>query len=368
MNPLEFPSLSASLCYNNRVRSPNLLGKGMNRMMRFLLCAALTLAALAAHAQFTFSVTAPADGTFIGLTTDVKFLITNANEEVTVRVTADGPTGQIVNEEIFTPDRDDEILDKIVLNFNESTPEGEYVLTIEAFDSLHTATPVTRTVTLDARKPRILDSNPVSGGAVKGPVVPITVRVEEANLKQWKVTIDDTDIPNNTGTTLDGNNSFQVDWNVENSSAEGNHTIAIEIVDKGNNKATRNISVRVDRTAPSISIAFPRSDSQIRANSDFSVIVDIFDSNNGLVDVTGMDIIIRKMDGTYLYRVPRIKFTPTGQGAYRWTGRVRKRSISLPSEFKIVAAGVDRAGNLAVVQEVVINTNRGRGRNSRGRR
>ena len=339
----------------------------MNKM-RFVMLAVLSMLAIAAQAQFTFSVTAPPEGGFIGLQTDVKFLITNANEEVTVRVTAEGPEGETVTERTFEPDRDDEILDKVTLNFNSSSPEGPYTLTIEAFDSQHTATPIVRNVTLDARAPRILESNPLSGGAVKGPIIPITVKLEEANIKLWKVQIDDTDIPNNSGSTLDGNNSFQVDWNVGATPGDGNHTIEITVEDKGGNKATRNISIRVDQTPPSISIAFPRSDSPIRANSDFSVIVDITDPNAGLIDVTGLDVIIRRMDGTFLYRVPRIKFNPTGQGAYRWTGRVRRRSVSLPSEFKIVVAGVDRAGNLAVSQEVVINTNRGRGRNSRGGR
>ncbi|MBC8063655.1 MAG: hypothetical protein H7Y17_02400 [Chlorobia bacterium] len=332
--------------------------------MRFVAGAAIALMAVAAHAQFTLQVTSPLEGAFLGFNNQVKFLITNATEETTVRVTAAGPGGSTVKEEDFTPNQDNKIDGSITLNFNESSPSGAYTITVEAFDSTFTATPVVRNVTVDVTRPKILEFNPIQNGSVKGPIVPINVKLSEANLKEWRVKIDGNDIPNNTGTTVDGNNSFQVNWTVTGFLTDGNHTISISVKDKSENESTQSVSVRLDRLAPSLSIAFPRSDSQVRPNSDFSVIVDVSDPNGGLMDLTGLDVIVRKLDNTYLYRVPRVSFQATGSGSYRWTGRVRNKAVSLPSQFKIVASGVDKAGNIAVEQEVIVDTSRGRASNS----
>lgn len=335
----------------------------MQRLLRFFAGVGIALMAVAANAQFTLQVTSPLEGAFLGFNNQVKFLIQNANEETTVRVTATGPTaGSTVIEQDFTPNQDNKIDGSITLNFNESSPSGAYTITVEAFDSTFTHPPVTRNVTVDVTRPKILEFNPIQNGSVKGPVAPIRVKVLEVNLKEWRVKVDGNDIPNNTGDTLDGNNSFQVNWDVTGFPTDGNHTIEISVKDEADNITTQNVSVRLDRLAPSINIVFPRSDSQIRPSSDFSVIVDLTDPNGGLVDVTGLDVIVRRMDGAFLFRVPRVSFTQTGNGSFRWTGRVRRKSVKLPSSFKIFVAGVDRAGNIAVSQEVTIDTNRGRGR------
>jgi len=329
----------------------------MLRLMRFFLVAGVILCAVVAQAVgFTLSVTSPTEGGFLGFSNQVKFLITNASEETTVRVTATGPAGPTVIEKKFTPDSDNKINDSIALNFNESSPSGAYTILVEAFDSSFTATPITRNVTVDVLKPKILEFNPISSSAVKGPSVPINVKVSEANLKEWRIKIDGNDIPNNTGTTLDTNGSFQVNWNVTGFLTDGNHTINISVKDKSENETTQSVTVRLDRLPPSISISFPRSDSRIRPNSDFSVLVDITDPNAGSVDLTGVDVIIRSTTNTYIYRVPRISFQSTGQGSFRWSGRVLKKTIKLPSTFKIVVTAVDRAGNIAVSQSITVNT------------
>lgn len=335
----------------------------MLRLMRFFAGIGIALMAVAANAQFTLQVTSPLEGAFLGFNNQVKFLIQNATEETTVRVTATGPTGgSTVIEQKFTPNQDNKIDGSITLNFNESSPSGAYTVTVRAFDSSFTAPDVVRNVTVDVTRPKILEFNPIQNGSVKGPIAAINVKVLEVNLKEWRVKVDGNDIPNNTGDTLDGNNSFQVNWDVTGFPTDGNHTIEISVKDEADNITTQNVSVRLDRLAPSINIVFPRTDSQIRPNSDFTVLVDVTDPNGGLVDVAGMDVIIRKLDGTFLYRIPRVSFTQAGSGTFRWTGRVRRKSVKLPGAFKITVAGIDRAGNPAVSQEVTIDTNRGRGR------
>jgi len=332
----------------------------MVALKRCLIVIAMVLASAFASAQFTLQVTSPLEGDFLGFNNQVKFLITNATEKTTVKVTATGPGGSTIIQQDFTPNQDNKIDGSIALNFNESSPSGPYTIKVEAFDSSFTAPPVIRNVTVDVTKPKVLEFNPTSNASVKGPIVPIVVKVNESNLKEWRVKIDGNDIPNNTGTTLDSNSSFEVDWNVTGFLTDGNHTIEITVKDKAENFTTKSFQVRVDRLPPSADISFPRSDSQIRPNSDFSVIVDISDPNGGVIDVTGIDVVIRNLDGGYLYRVPRMSFNGTGFGTFRWTGRVRKTSIKLPAQFKIVVNAVDRAGNFATQQEVVIDTNRGR--------
>lgn len=324
--------------------------------MRFVLALGLAVMAVAAQAAFTLTVTSPTEGGFLGFNNQVKFLIQNATEETTVRVTANGPAGPTVIEQKFTPNVDNKIDGSIALNFNESSPSGAYTITVEAFDSTFTAPPVVRNVTVDVTKPKILEFNPISDVSVKGPNVPITVKVLEANLKEWRVKVDGNDIPNNTGTTLDGNSSFQVIWNVTGFLSDGSHNISISVKDKSDNETTQTISVKLDRLPPSLTISFPRADSQIRPRSDFSVIIDITDPNGGTVDFTGVDVVIRQTNGTYFYRVPRVSFQSTGFGSFRWTGRILKRSVIMPTVFKVVVTGVDRAGNVAISQEVTIDT------------
>jgi len=326
-------------------------------MMRLLLVIVSVLWAVIAQADFTLQVNSPTEGGFLGFTNQVSFLITNATEQTTVRVTANGPAGPTVITQKFTPDADNKITASIQLNFNESSPNGAYTITVEAFDSTFSATPVVRHVTVDVLKPKILEFNPINNSAVKGPTVPIDVKISEANLKEWRVKVDGNDIPNNTGTTVNPDGTFHVDWNVSGFLTDGNHTLVVSVTDLSENETDQTITVRVDRLPPSISISFPRSDSQVRPNSDFSVIVNITDPNGGTVDVTGVDVIIKYTSGLYLYRVPRVSYQATGSGAFQWTGRVLKKSIKLPRSFKIVVTAVDRAGNVAVNQEVTVNTN-----------
>ena len=76
-------------------------------------------------------------------------------------------------------------------------------------------------------------------------------------------------------------------------------------------------------------------------------------SPNGTVDVTGIDVIARKLDGTYIGRVARESYRVSTGVTMRWSGRLRYKK-SLPSQFKIVVSAVDRAGNTAVTQEVTV--------------
>jgi hypothetical protein len=83
------------------------------------------------------------------------------------------------------------------------------------------------------------------------------------------------------------------------------------------------------------------------------VVVNILDQFSGSVHFTGIDVILTDLSGTVLGRVPRRGAMNFGT-TLTWTGRIR--TSKLPEKFKIVVTATDRAGNVAVVQEVTIST------------
>jgi hypothetical protein len=83
-------------------------------------------------------------------------------------------------------------------------------------------------------------------------------------------------------------------------------------------------------------------------------LVDFVDASSSSIDVTGMDVLFQRLDGTYIGRVARISVAASAANAQRFTGRILWKDGLLPSKFKIVASAVDRAGNVAVPQEVIV--------------
>jgi hypothetical protein len=310
------------------------------------------MAAAQAIAQ-SFTVTTPTNGSFIGLNNQVRFNITGAVQEVTVTATAVGPGGvTFSNNGRFTPDAEGRISSQLALNFNQGVPEGDYVLTVTATEPGQTYTPVVINVTLDVTKPKFLNFNPISGSFVKGGVIPIRVSVQEPNFKDYRIQVDGQDIPDNTGTTLvDG--AFTVNWNTAGIEFDGSKTINIRLRDQADNEETRTFEVTLDRIAPSVIIVQPRANVRLAPRSNVSVAIDISDSSNGSTDVTGVDVVARTLTGGFIARVAVSNFAGVAANVNRWTGRLRWKS-GMPKKFKLVVTVVDRAGNVAVTQEVIV--------------
>ncbi len=110
----------------------------------------------------------------------------------------------------------------------------------------------------------------------------------------------------------------------------------------------------LDRAAPVTTIAYPRSDTNVQRGTTVSVVVDVRDANSVSVDQTGVDVIARKLDGTYICRVARVSVKSSGSDTIRWTGRIRYIAGQLPSQFKLEATSVDKAGNVATKQVVTV--------------
>jgi hypothetical protein len=312
------------------------------------------------------TVTSPNAGDFLGTSNNVKFLITGAVVEVTIDVTAtlDSDPGITVTvQRRFTPNSEGKIDNSVPLNFSPSTPEGAYTLTVVATEPGNTYNVVPPIpVFVDVKVPKFGNSNPLVDSFVRGNV-PVVVDLIEPNVKEWRVKINGGDIPNNSGSS----NLVNVNWDSTTVVTDGPQTISVSVEDKAGNTSNKEIPVTVDRINPSSTILAPTVGSAIRPGSTLAVVAEIDDQFQGSIHWTGIRVRMMTMSDTLIALVPRRSINASGD-AITWTGRI-KTTGQTPDQFKIVIDAIDRAGNVAVTQEVVVNLTRGRtrgeGRNTR---
>lgn len=304
------------------------------------------------------TVTSPNSGDFLGTTNSVKFLITGAVVQVTVKVTAtldSNPAVNVVVQQQFTPNSEGKIDNSVALNFSPSTPEGAYTLTVEVTEPGNTYNTPIIPVNVDVKVPKFGNSNPLAGSYVKG-IVPIVIDLEEPNVDEWRVKINSADIPNNSGAS----NLISVNWDSNTIITDGPQTINVSVEDLAGNTANKDINVTVDRIKPSSTILAPTAGSFVRPGSHLAVVVQVTDQFQGSIHPTGVRVRMETMGGSPLGLVPRRNVDNSGT-SLTWTGRLRITS-GTPDQFKIIVEAIDRAGNVAVVQEVVVSTTRIRGR------
>ncbi len=324
--------------------------------MRNLVLATLALMSTSAFAG-NITVTSPSSGDFLGTSNTVNFLITGAVVQVTVKVVCtldSNPAINVTVERNFNPNSEGNIDNNVPLNFGQSTPEGAYTLTVTVTEPGATYnSPPAIPVNVDVKVPKFLDSNPLTGAFVRG-IVPVVVDLDEPNVKEWRVKINNADIPNNSGNT----NQILVNWDSNTIVTDGPQTINLSVEDLAKNTANKNINVTVDRINPSSSILAPTAGTVIRPGSTFSVVVEVTDQFQGSIHWTGMNVRITDMDDNLIRLVPRKNLTTNGN-KITWTGRIRFGG-GLPNQFKIVVDAVDRAGNIAVTQTVTVTTKQSR--------
>lgn len=307
----------------------------------------ILMLASAIAAAGTLEVSSPTDGAFVGTTNTISFIARGATLQVTVKAVVTGPGGSFSVEQQFTPNAQGEVTGTLPLNFSASNPQGSYTIVVTATEPGNTYNSVTINVTLDTQKPKVLDFNPLPGAFVKG-TVPINIRVNEPNVREMRVQVNGQDIPNNT---TDQDN-FTVMWDTSGIELDGPQTITIKIKDKANNEITQEIAVTLDRVSPATVIQFPRSDTPLRRGGTISVVIDVVDAQSNSISPYAVDVLITRMDGSYLGRVTRTNTRNSGN-KLTWSGRIRWQN-SLPNTFKIVANAVDKAGNVAATQEVTV--------------
>ncbi|MBS1718107.1 MAG: hypothetical protein JSS72_10305 [Armatimonadetes bacterium] len=301
----------------------------------------------------TITVTSPTANAYLGLNNTLSFTITGAHVEVTVTavVTAGNGGGSTTISDKFTPDADGKINNSLPLNFSQSSPEGPYTITVTATEpnaTYNDLPPIPVTVIVNA--PKILDYSPNDSGFVRG-IVPISIKFSTAALRDWRIQINNQDIPNNTGTT---GTTALVNWDTSGIQNDGAQTINIRIRDLAGNVTNKSIAVTLDRIQPVATIQYPKANSPVVNHQAFNVLIDIQDASSVSVDVTGIDVIVTDINDKFLFRVPR-ESTSSSSNVLRWIGRVRSQ-VYLPNPFKLVVNAVDRAGNVATQQVITVGT------------
>jgi hypothetical protein len=297
----------------------------------------------------TLTVTAPTAGKFLGERNTLTFNGRDARVQVTVQAVITGPTGSTTLSTQVTPDADGKFSGSLALNFSQTAFQGDYTIVVSATEPNASYTPTNLNVKVDTRTPRLLDYRPAQNSFVKG-VVPIVFQLLEANMKEWRITVGGADIPNNSGTT---ETSFNVNYDTTTVEIDGAQNIALAVKDLADNPLNFSIPVTVDRKAPIVNVQFPRNDTPIRRRSDVNVIIDVADQFGNAVDLTGVDVVVQRTDGTFISRVARQSWVDSGNNTWRWKGRLRYRT-SLPNEYILVVSAIDKAGNVATRQQVII--------------
>lgn len=334
-------------------------------MKRFLIAVTATVLSAMSFAA-NINVTTPAKGsagspTLVGASTSISFSLTAMVNvaKINIRV-VEQATGAVLLDQkdvsrVTPSTTNNDGSGTYNLTFAEGTPEVTYRVEVRAED-LNNATTYNTNQDLfvrpDVTRPKVLSSNPATNSFVKG-IVPIRVRISESNLKDWRVQVNSQDIPNNSGTTVNGNGEFVVNWNTTGVIQDGLKTISIRIRDEAGNEENRNISVTLDRVAPTVTVRAPVNNTTFSAGTSIIVTVDIKDFSATSMNVNGVDVVARKTDNTFITRVSRLSFQGIDGTTVRWTGRIRWQAGLLPNTFKIVVTAVDRAGNVAPVPQNV---------------
>lgn len=302
-------------------------------------------------------VTSPVDGAFVGGTTTINFRIEGGVVEVTVQAVITPQVGG--NPTTLTtrviPDSEGRASGSMTWNPSRSFPEGLYTIEVSASEPGNSYNTVIITVTLDRKEPRLLDFSP-QPGTFLSTTIRITAEILEPNMEEWRVTVNNEDIPDNTGT----GNTISILWDPSNIEEDGPQTIRIKMKDRAQNESTKEIEVFLDREPPQINVLFPRSNQAIRPNTIMGVSFDVVDSRSDSVDVVAIQVELRDMSDNLIRRVARMGYRRVNDTTSRWEGRALVRLPGGTTQFQLVITAIDKAGNPAVVQRVPLVVGRRR--------
>jgi len=274
--------------------------------------------------------------------------------KVTAVATPTGGSGSPVTyQTTVTPNSDGNASGSLSVNFGDSAPQGAYTLVVSATEPNNTYSSTTLNVTVDVTAPKFTELSPANGGFFRS-ILRVRAKVDEANLDFWRVKVNGQDIPNNTGST----DTISVDYDATGVQTDGPQSVTVTATDKAGNVTTKSINVTLDRIRPTVQIVYPTATTKLSSGSSVTILVDISDSSSSSVDKTGVDVIAKATDGSYITRATLVSLRATNGTTQRWTGRIRYKKGLLPSRFVISVSVVDRAGNSATLQEVNVKYGR----------
>jgi len=322
-----------------------------------------------AHAQLTpskrfplpdLTVTSPQNGDFVGQSASIKYQVSGADSEITVRATITedaNPANEVVLEESKVPPPQGNITGELAWNPGKNYPGGLYHIKVEGFIGKSTGGTLFETilldVTLDPQEPKIIDFSPAEGTFVNG-TVNFSFKTDEiaANVKEWKLTVD-----GNLAKTASGTSQFDVTYNFNPDVDDGPKTVLVSVKDLADNVTEKQYTITLDTREPGVVIKSPNSNVKVKPDSIVYVLLHITgettDESTGSssVDVTGIDVELRDMNDNFIKKVPRLEFTVVAD-VLVWVGRFKVKG--LPNKFKVVVNVIDKAGNQADPQEVIL--------------
>jgi len=317
--------------------------------------AAGTVALATAALAGTLTVTAPIEGAFVGSSTSITFRIAGGVVEVTVRAiitsTKTGASTTLTTQ--VTPDENGDANGSMNWSPSTSFPEGAYTIQVTATEPGNTYKPTTIHVTLDRLDPRLFEYSPVNNSFINGPIN-VTARIDEPNIDEWRVTVNDADLPNNTGSA----SLIDVLWDPSSIELDGEQTVKINVKDLARNESTQSITVTLDRAAPVLTIAYPQVNQAIIPGSIVTVLILVEDISSSSVDPVSVVAEIQTMSGQVIRRVSRLSYETVNATTSRWVGRWRAVIKGGVNEFKLVVNAVDRAGNVATTQTIPLHFGR----------
>jgi hypothetical protein len=320
----------------------------MLRMIRGIICVLLSLVLAGLASAGTITVTSPSSGAYLGSYNTLTFEITGNTASTVVKATIVGPGGATTTSQATVSANSSG--GSLPISFNSSSRTGDYTITVTGTASgLSFNSPVV-TVHVLPVAPKFLDFSPITGRYVTG-TVKISATIGDANLDNWKVQVDSSDIPNNTGSST----TVLVNWDTSAETNNTSHTITITATDLAGNSTTQSMTVTIDRTKPTINVTYPQSSVAVIAGSQISVVIDITGIASGAIDPNGVDVLAETTSGTYLTRVARVSTSSLNSTTLRWQGRILTSSVKLPKQFKIVVNAIDLAGNVATPLTVTVN-------------
>jgi hypothetical protein len=313
------------------------------------------IATVMAFGQGQITVNAPTDNSFIGTTNLISFHVVGATSKITIHYSLTGTNGTTTFPSVdFIPDTNNKVDQTVPLDLNRSFADGAYTLQVTCNEPGNPAnvynTPPVIHLKAILTPPKMLDFSPINGQFVKG-IVPITVSTLTNFPKDYRVQVNNQDIPGNSGTT----NNFVVNWDTANILTDGPQTISVTVRDLALNTLTQSINVTLDRIAPVISIQFPTSGTIITRHQRIPFIIDVQDATTNSVDVTGIDVTLKDTLGHFITRVPRISALPFGNNVLRWQGRI-KIGNNLPPQFVLNVTAIDKAGNVGTSQTLLVKS------------
>lgn len=326
----------------------------MKRWTKLIASVGFAVAITASAIAQSLTVSSPLTGDFLGRSTQLKFVASNVFRQAKVVATttsAADPSISFRAEAIFDPNQDNKIQGTLDLSFDEATPTGLYNIKVEYFEqgNLITSQNISN-VTVDTKAPKFRNVVPGSSSYVSL-LARIKAELEEPNVDIWRVKVGGRDIPNNTG----NGNAIDVTWDTTLIEKDGPQTISIDVTDKARNSSSRSISVTIDRVKPTINILSP-TNIGYRSGTTIPVQIDVIDQGNRSVTSQGVQVILKTMDGQFIQKVARRSVRFSGNNL-QWAGRIRKTK-RIPDQFKLIVQAVDRAGNVAQEQEIIVRYGR----------